>query len=58
MENQTGENHIILFLYHVKITFIGITNFQDSLATAGRRNPPPDLQAPPEGSSNSLIYQH
>jgi hypothetical protein len=46
VETQMGENHIMLFLYHVKITFIGSTNFQYSPTPTGRRHQPPDLQAP------------
>jgi len=51
VERQTGENHIMLFLYHVKITFTGSTKFQDSSKPIGRRHKP-------KGRSNSLIYQH
>jgi hypothetical protein len=45
------KNQKMFFLYHVNITFKGNTNFQNSPTLTGRRHKP-------EGSSNSLIYQH
>jgi hypothetical protein len=43
METQRGENHKIIFVYYVKITFIGNTNFQYSPTPTGRRPQTPSF---------------
>jgi hypothetical protein len=54
---NAGENHIMIFLYVRRNTFIGSTNFPIfQLQLEGGSNPL-ILRLQPEGSSNSLIYQ-
>jgi hypothetical protein len=50
-----GENHIMLS-YISNITFIGSTNFQNSLAPTEKRHQPPVYRIQPEGSYNSLYF--